>query len=354
LNNLPLPTIKQYLRDTYENMFVYIILIPAIVLILVFTLVPLLFSALVAFTNYSKTVRIVKWIGFDAFTEIVKDQKLLRYFVDTFLWTVIWAISSSFTVYITGFINALVIESKFVQGIKIKLSNNRRVSIFGKKFWRTIFILPWAIPSMISLMTFKNVFELDGPANQLLRLTGFGGRFSDFLHTIGISGAHNFPISWMSLPENGTLARMIVLMVNLWLGWPYHMMLITGVIATISLELYEAANIDGANGWQRFRYITLPQVLISTMPSIIMTFSFNFNNFGAIYFLTGGGPNYTNTITGAPGQTDILISWIYKVTFNDNTGFYSRGVVYSILIFLLVGIFSVYNMSKTKLMQEEE
>jgi arabinogalactan oligomer/maltooligosaccharide transport system permease protein len=119
------------------------------------------------------------------------------------------------------------------------------------------FYLPWAIPSMISLMAFKNVFQLEGPANELLRMLKVGGEFADFLHFIGLSGSHDFPISWLTIPANGALARVIVLLVNLWLGWPYHMMLITGVLASISAELYEAADIDGANGWQRFRHITL-------------------------------------------------------------------------------------------------
>lgn len=353
LSGEPLPSFKEYIKDTYENMFAYIILIPAITLILVFTVIPLLFSGLVAFSDFERGTRLYNW-GFSTFNHLIENTSLLKYFLATLWWTIIWAFMSSFTVYTVGFIHALVIESKYVKGIKIKIGKNKTISLFGKKFWRTIFILPWAIPSMITLMMFKNVFNVDGLANEILRNLKMGKNFANFLHFIGLAGDNIFPISWVTKPISGNLARAVVILTNLWLGWPYHMMLITGVLATIPLELYEAADIDGANSVQKFRYITLTQVLISTMPSIIMTFSFNFNNFGAIYFLTGGAPAYPDSEIGAPGQTDILISWIYKLTFNDNTGYYARGAIYSILIFLLVGVFSVWNMSRTKLMQEEE
>lgn len=353
LSGKPTPTMKEYLKHTYDNMFAYIILIPAITLMLIFTIVPLLFSALVAFSDFERGTRLFHW-GFKTFNYLFENASLLKYFLDTLWWTIIWAFMSSFTVYSVGFLHALVIESKYVNGIKIKIGKDRQISLFGKKFWRTIFILPWAIPSMITLMMFKNVFNIDGLANEILRNIRMGQNMANFLHSIGLYGDTMFPISWVTKTNSGGLARLVVIITNLWLGWPYHMMLITGVLATIPRELYEASDIDGANGRQKFRYITLPQVLISTMPSIIMTFSFNFNNFGAIYFLTGGTPAYPNSDIGAPGQTDILISWIYKLTFNDNTGYYARGAVYSILIFLLIGIFSVWNMSRTKLMQEEE
>ena len=140
------------------------------------------------------------------------------------------------------------------------------------------------------------------------------------------------------------------------------MMMIIGVLSTIPRDLYEAADIDGATGVQRFRFITFPMVLSSTLPALIMTFSFNFNNFGSIYFLTGGGPVWDPAKTpdslkiissALPGQTDILISWIYKLSFTRNFEMYNVASVYSILIFLIVGTFSVVNMVRTKSFKEE-
>lgn len=355
---------KEWFKKVFDSMFAYIILIPAIILVVCFTFIPMLFSLFVAFTNYSYASgtitagTIFKWDGFNAFLTIVKDKDVLGFFLDVLLWTVIWAFCTSFTVYAMGFVNALIVESKAVSGIKIYLKNGKCLSFFGKKFWRTIMILPWAIPGMITLMSAKNMFAIDGPVNTLLGNAGLSQTVADFLQTIGLTEGNNSVIEWLGAGtgENANLAKVVLIVVNLWLGSPYHMMLIIGVLATISPELYEAADIDGASGFQKFRYITLPQVLISTLPSIIMTFSHNFNNFGAIYFLTGGGPLRADYIgkPGVPGKTDILISWIYKLTFTENEQYYNRGAIYSIMIFLGIGIVSVWNMSRTKMMQEEE
>lgn len=355
---------KEWFKKVFDSMFAYIILIPAIILVVCFTFIPMLFSLFVAFTNYSYASgtitagTIFKWDGFNAFLTIVKDKDVLGFFLDVLVWTVIWAFCTSFTVYAMGFVNALIVESKAVSGIKIYLKNGKCLSFFGKKFWRTIMILPWAIPGMITLMSAKNMFAIDGPVNTMLGNAGLSQTVADFLQTIGLTEGNNSVIEWLGAGngENANLAKVVLIVVNLWLGSPYHMMLIIGVLATISPELYEAADIDGASGFQKFRYITLPQVLISTLPSIIMTFSHNFNNFGAIYFLTGGGPLRADYIgkPGVPGKTDILISWIYKLTFTENEQYYNRGAIYSIMIFLGIGIVSVWNMSRTKMMQEEE
>ena len=355
---------KEWFKKVFDSMFAYIILIPAIVLVICFTFIPLLFSLFVAFTNYSYSSgtitagTIFKWDGFNAFLTIVKDKDVLGFFLDVLLWTVIWAFCTSFTVYAMGFVNALIVESKAVSGIKFYLKNGKCISFFGKKFWRTIMILPWAIPGMITLMSAKNMFAIDGPVNTMLGDAGLSQTVANFLQTIGLTQGNSPVIEWLGAGngDNAPLAKVVLIIVNLWLGSPYHMMLIIGVLATISPELYEAADIDGASNFQKFRYITLPQVLISTLPSIIMTFSHNFNNFGAIYFLTGGGPlraDYRGK-PGVPGKTDILISWIYKLTFTENEQYYNRGAIYSIVIFLGIGIASVWTMSRTKMMQEEE
>ena len=355
---------KEWFKKVFDSMFAYIILIPAIILVVCFTFIPMLFSLFVAFTNYSYASgtitagTIFKWDGFNAFLTIVKDKDVLGFFLDVLIWTVIWAFCTSFTVYAMGFVNALIVESKAVSGIKFYTKSGKCISFFGKKFWRTIMILPWAIPGMITLMSAKNMFAIDGPVNTMLSNNNLSQTVANFLQSIGLTQGNNPVIEWLGsgTGDNAPLAKVVLIVVNLWLGSPYHMMLIIGVLATISPELYEAADIDGASGFQKFRYITLPQVLISTLPSIIMTFSHNFNNFGAIYFLTGGGPlrpEYRGK-PGVPGKTDILISWIYKLTFTENEQYYNRGAIYSIMIFLGIGIVSVWNMSRTKMMQEEE
>jgi arabinogalactan oligomer / maltooligosaccharide transport system permease protein len=336
---------KEYLVRMWDTFFAFIIIAPAMILIAFFTLVPFLFSFSLAFTNYTYRVRLgadfIKWVGLANFGRLITDAGWLSIFSQVFLWTIIWALMSSFTVYILGFVQAMIIQSKYVK---------------FKKFWRLILIIPWALPAMISLMVFKNVFDTQGLANQLLIATNTLKPVSSFLYNIGLQGKLDMPISWMTAVYNGNLAKAIAVFTNLWLGAPYHMMLITGVLNTIPGDLYEAADVDGATGWQRFRYITLPLVLNATLPMLIMTFSFNFNNFGAIYFLTGGGPAWPidkvplsmQAFGGIPGQTDILISWIFKLSFSRGSELYNLAAVYSMLIFFIVGGFAVYNLARNK------
>ena len=342
---------REFWKRIWDSLYVYVVSAPAFIMILFFTVIPIFFTFLLAFTNYTYKIKLgaklIEWAGFSTFGFLAMDPGWLSIFGQIFLWTILWALMSSFTVYGLGFFNAMIVESPLV--------NHKRV-------WRTIMILPWAIPSLVSLMMFRNAFDKDGLVNQFLFASGLMEPVSNFLFNIGLQGKPDQPIFWFQPIYNGRLARFVVILVNLWLGAPYHMMMIIGTLATIPRELYEAAAIDGASGWQRFKFITWPMVIAATMPALIMTFSFNFNNFGAVYFLTGGGPTWDPTkipdsmrIVGSamPGQTDILISWIYKLSFTKDFEQYNVAAVYSILIFFIVGGFSVYNLLKSKSFQEE-
>ena len=341
----------QFWKRIWDSLYVYLVSAPAFLMILVFTIIPIFFTFLLSFTNYTYRVKLgaklIRWVGFDTFAFLAMDPGWLSIFGQIFLWTLLWAIMSSFTVYGLGFFNAMVVESPMVK---------------HKRLWRTIMILPWAIPSLVSLMMFRNAFDKDGLVNQFLFATGLMEPVTNFLYRIGLEGKPDQPIFWFQPIYNGRLARFVVVLVNLWLGAPYHMMMIIGTLSTIPRELYEAAAIDGASGWQRFKYITWPMVISATMPALIMTFSFNFNNFGAVYFLTGGGPNWdpakipdSMRIVGSamPGQTDILISWIYKLSFTKDFEQYNVAAIYTLLIFLIVGSFSVYNLVRSRSFQEE-
>lgn len=342
---------RDFWKRIWDSLYVYVVSAPAFVMILFFTIIPIFFTFLLAFTNYTYKIKLgaklIEWTGFSTFSFLVMDPGWLSIFGQIFLWTILWAIMSSFTVYGLGFFNAMVVESPLVN---------------HKKVWRTIMILPWAIPSLVSLMMFRNAFDKDGLVNQFLFATGLMEPVSNFLFHIGLAGKADQPIFWFQPIYNGRLARFVVILVNLWLGAPYHMMMIIGTLSTIPRELYEAAAMDGATGWHRFKFITWPMVIAATMPALIMTFSFNFNNFGAVYFLTGGGPSWdpakipdSMRIVGSamPGQTDILISWIYKLSFTKDFEQYNVAAVYSIIIFFIVGGFSVYNLLKSRSFQEE-
>ncbi|MEC9484505.1 MAG: ABC transporter permease subunit [Candidatus Izemoplasma sp.] len=349
---------KTFIRRVWDDFFAYIIIIPAVILIVFFTLIPFLFSFLVAFTSWTGRVSIgeqlFSWQGLETFKLVFANPDWLKFFGDVLWWTIFYAFMSSVTVYVLGLIQALIIESKYV--------------VF-KRFFRVMLIIPWAIPALISLMLFRNVFADNfGLMNQILYEADMTDTVREFLRGISIFGkplvgqASNGNVLWLTSPDNGLLAKSIIIIVNLWIGYPYFMMLTTGVLGTIPASLYEAADIDGATDTQKFRYITFPWVLRATAPVIITTFTFNFNNFGAIYFLSGGGPGYpteaipqsVRVLGAAPGQTDILISWIYKLTFQSTVNQYNLASVYSILIFIFIGLVAVYNLSKLKSFWEEE
>ena len=343
---------KAFYKRIAEDYFAYLIIVPALILITFFILIPFIFSFLVAFTNYTDNIslgrELIQWHGFDTFLKVFNpEEDWFKFFNQTLLWTLFYAFMSSVTVYVLGLVQALIIESKYV---------------VGKKVWRTIFILPWAIPGMIILLLFSNVFGADqGLLNNILATTGTTATVREFLETIGLVGqASDGNILWFTSSENAPLARTIIILVNLWMGFPYFMLMITGVLTTIPKMLVEAADIDGATSWQKFRYLTLPWVIRGTAPVIITTFTFNFNNFGMIYFLTGGGPGYPRSeipqslIGIAPGQTDILISWIYKLSFESTVNQFNLAAAYSILIFLLIGVVALVQLSRLKSFWEEE
>lgn len=307
----------------YTRLFPYVVLVPVGVLIVFFVMLPLVFSALIAFTNYSMPYNIpprnlVDWVGFKNFVDMFKLPLWKDTFLKVFSWNVVWAITATLFNFFVGLAVALMLNSKDIK--------------FAKGF-RTIFILPYAIPQMVSLLIWKNLLNGQfGPINLTLEKLGL---IQDGIPFLG----------------DPFLAKCSAIAVNLWLGFPYFLLLLTGILTSISPSLYEAAKIDGATGWQQFKKITLPMVFFATAPLLIMTFSFNFNNFGAVYFLTGGGPNTFGAGSGA-GATDILISWIFKLMENNQR--YNMAAVLSLLVFTLIAPFAIYNFTRTKSFKEGE
>lgn len=317
-----LPGTRQWLHSFRDRSFPYAMLIPAVILITLFVVVPILFGFLIAFTNYSAPNylpprSLVDWVGLQNFIDMFKLPMWNDTFWGVLAWTLIWSAVSTLSCYFGGLGMAILV-------------NDRRVK--GKKFWRTIYILPWAIPGMISLLIFRNMFN------------GQFGPINTFLRNAGII-TQNIP--WLS---EATLAKIVIFAVNFWLGFPYFMTMMSGVMTSISPELLEASRIDGANSRQEFRHITLPLVLYSTAPLLIMSFATNFNNFNVIYFLTNGNP--INPEYKFAGSTDILITWIYKLT-NDNRQFQMAAVM-SILVFIVIAAISAWNFLRTKSFKEED
>lgn len=324
----PIKSTKEDIKSLVDDQFHKTLLALPVTGILVFTVIPILFMILVAFTNYDGAHdgynNLFTWVGMDNFNEllVVGDTGGAGSFAATFgevlSWTLIWAFFATFTNYFLGMLVAIMINKK---GIRFK------------KFWRTALVLTMAVPQFISLVYVSNMFGDLGLVNSKLLEWGI------------LEYGNRIPF-W----TDGTLARVMVILINIWIGIPYLMLMTTGILMNIPKDLYESARIDGANGWQQYTKITLPYVLFVTGPYLLTSFIGNINNFNVIYLLTGGGPSYTVVGSTSVGETDLLITWLYNMTTGSDSN-YKLASVIGIMIFLVVSIISliVYNvMPSTK------
>lgn len=307
-------TSKEYFSKVKNRNFPYMILIPIGIAFLFVVIMPIIFSVLTAFLNYNRDHlppgKLLDWVGISNFKKLFTVPIWSKTFIKVLLWTIIWTLVSTLSSYFMGMLQAIFLNHK---------------SVKFKRFFRTILILPWAIPQMISLLVFRNL------------LNGQFGPLNSLLLNLGII-SENIP--FLSDPY---MAKVTVLVVNLWLGFPMFMVMMLGVLSNLDQSLYEAAYIDGAGKFQAFKKITLPLVFRATIPNLIMSMAANFNSFGAIYFLTQGGP--INEKMQFAGDTDILISWIYKLTLNQQM--YDIAAVMSVLLFIIIGTVSYWNFRRT-------
>ncbi len=251
-------------------------------------------------------------IGWRNFTSIISDKEIRRPLVAVLIWT---------------FVNAfLLVLLSFLIGLILALTFNFP-QLRSKRFYRTIFIFPLAIPSVLSLLVWSGLFTTK---------TGV------------IDRMFHISTPWLTDPW---WARIAVLIVELWITFPYMFLISTGAIQAIPGEILEAAQIDGASPTQSFTQIKLPLVVRTVAPLLVASLAMALNNFGAIYLLTGGGPTFSNS-NGNAGATDILISYTYKLAFNSQEGNnYGLASALSILNFLLVGLISIYGLRKMKTME---
>lgn len=254
------------------------------------------------------------FVGFDNFTRMFTDSRLQGSFWSVLAWTFAFAILSVLSTFALGLVLAVVF-------------NDERVKL--RRFYRAMFILPYAFPAFLAALVWK------GMLNQQFGI-------------INVSLLGNSMIDWLG---DGTLAKLSILMVNLWLGFPYMFLICTGTLQSIPAELTEAGIMDGAGPIRRFWNVTLPLLMVSVAPLLIASFAFNFNNFSLIYMLTGGGPNYS----GVPiivGETDILISMVYSVAFESGVRQFGLASALSILIFVVVGFISWLGFRQTRKLEE--
>ena len=323
---------KDDLKSLVDDQFHKTLLALPVTGIILFTVLPMIFMILVAFTNFDAThygySNLFTWVGLQNFNELFTlntgSKSLSFAFGEILGWTIIWAIFATFTNYFLGLFVAIMINKK---GIRLK------------KIWRGILVLTIAIPQFVSLLYVSKMFANNGIINGLLiRLCVI-----DLEHLIRF---------W----EIPNLARAMVIIINIWIGIPYLMLMATGVLMNIPKDLYESSVIDGASTWQQFARITLPYMLFVTGPYLLTSFTNNFNNFNVIYLLTGGGPTNPDLLTsgGSAGYTDLLITWLFNIT-TGATSNYKLASVIGIMIFVVVSLISliVYNLMPSNKNEED-
>lgn len=310
-NGIAIPkTLKDMLHAIYENGFPYLLIIPSYIAMTFAIIFPVLVTLLIAFTNYdfkhTAPTTLLDWIGFQNFTNMWTLSTFRSAFTSVLGWTLIWALAASTLQIVLGILTAIIANQPFVK---------------GKRIFGVIFLLPWAVPAFITILTFSNMFNDSVGAINAQVLPLFAKIFP-FLDGV--------LIPWKTDP---TWTKIALIMMQGWLGFPYIYVLTLGILQSIPNDLYEAAYIDGANGWQKFRNITFPMILAVAAPTLISQYTFNFNNFSIIYLFNDGGPG---SVGGNAGSTDILISWIYKLTTSNSTPQYSMAAAVTLIVSVIV------------------
>jgi arabinogalactan oligomer/maltooligosaccharide transport system permease protein len=256
------------------------------------------------------------FVGLENFATAFGDARYSGPFVQVLLWTLAFAVLSVVTTFLLGLFLAMVF-------------NDERVR--GRKIYRTLLILPYAFPGFLAALLWSGLLN----------------RRFGFINSVLLGGVE---IPWLTDPW---LAKLSVLGVNLWLGFPYMFLICTGALQSIPKDVLEAARIDGASRFRTWRSVVLPLLMVSTAPLLISSFAFNFNNFNLIYMLTGGGPRMADASVPI-GHTDILISMVYSISGLDGTADKNYGLAsaLSIVIFLIVATISVISFRRTRSLEE--
>ena len=309
-NGIAVPkTGKEMVQAIYENGFPYLLIIPSYIAMTFAIIFPVLVTLMIAFTNYdfkhTAPTTLLDWIGFQNFTNMWTLSTFRSAFTSVLGWTLIWALAASTLQIVLGILTAIVANQPFVK---------------GKRIFGVIFLLPWAVPAFITILTFSNMFN-DSVGAINAQVIPLFAKIFPFLDGV--------LIPWKTDP---TWTKIALIMMQGWLGFPYIYVLTLGILQSIPNDLYEAAYIDGANGWQKFRSITFPMIMAVAAPTLISQYTFNFNNFSIIYLFNDGGPG---SVGGNAGSTDILISWIYKLTTNSSPQ-YSMAAAVTLIISVIV------------------
>ncbi len=314
---------RERIKAMASDIIPHAVTAPSYILMFLFMIIPAIVSVAIVFTNYKKPILppafLIEWVGFENFTNLFTDPSLVAVFKETFLWTFIWTFSATTLTIVLGTLLAVVMHNK-----KIK----------GKKFFRTVYLLPWAVPAFLTILIFQIFFSKVGAMNTIV-LPFFTGINYDPSTAIGFLIDPN-------------LAKMTVILIQSWLGFPFIFVLITGILQAIPDDLYEAAGIDGGNAWTNFWDITFPMIMIAAAPMLITQYTFNFNNVTIIYLL---GSAVVKPVGAVYGPLETIASLGYQLTLDAN---YATAATFTLISSLIVSTIVLISWLKTGAFKNEE
>lgn len=316
--------LRQEIRSAIGQHFHRVLLFAPALGALLVLVIPLLVMVLIAFTNYDRNhlvpTNLFTWVGLENFRQLagMTGGSFGYAFVRVLGWTLVWAVTATLSCYIGGTLLAMLIH-------------NRRTRF--RPLWRTCFMAAMAVPQFVSLLLVRNLFADVGLVNTLLKQWGV----TDWLHRIGaIPTANTIPFL-----TQADWARPMLLVINLWVGVPYQMLVATGVLLNVPRDQLEAAKMDGANAFAAFRHVTLPYLLHITGPSLVSAMVANVNNFNVIWLLTRDVYITTDQQMAAAGATevDLLVTWLYRLTQDQSN--YKMASVIGLLVFIVCSLLTL-------------
>lgn len=316
-------TIKERVQAAAPDIIPHAVTAPSFILMFVFMIIPAIVSIAIVFTNYKKPILppgfLIQWVGIDNFISLFTDPSLVAVFKETFVWTIIWTFSATTLTIVLGTFLAVLMHNK-----KIK----------GKKFFRTVYLLPWAVPAFLTILIFQIFFSKVGAMNTLV-LPFFTGTEYD-------------PATAIGFLLDPTLAKITVILIQSWLGFPFIFVLITGILQAIPDDLYEASGMDGGNGWTNFWDITFPMIMISAAPMLITQYTFNFNNVTIIYLL---GSAVVKPVGATYGPLETIASLGYQLTLDAD---YSTAATFTLISSLIVSTIVLISWLRTGAFNNED
>lgn len=325
-------TFREDIRAMFNEKFhITLLSLPCIGIILM-NIIPILVLIAVAFTNYDQQhmppSALFTWVGWKNFKQLFTNSTTLTFgysFGKILIWTLEWAVLSTLTTFIGG-----ILMAQFINNKKTKLP----------KMWRTLFMVAIAVPQFVTLLLVRNFFADSGIVNTICSNIGL----TDFLKSIGLVGAN---LNYIPFLTNPTWAKVMIVIINIWVGVPYQMLIATGVLMNIPVDQLESARIDGANSFQIFWKITMPYVLFITGPSLITDFVRNINNFNVIYLLTQDVYVTSDQLLANSNakEVDLLVTWLFRLT-NEYYNYKIASVI-GIIVFIICAGFTLITFTQT-------